>query len=37
MEQAYVQDAKITVGEFLDKTTKGLVVVSFKRINLNED
>ena len=37
LEQAYVQDAKITVGEFLDKTTKGLVVVSFKRVNLNED
>ena len=37
LEQAYVQDAKITVGEFLDKTVKGLVVVSFKRVNLNED
>lgn len=37
LEQAYVQDAKITVGEFLDKTTKGLVVVDFKRVNLNED
>ncbi|MBD5298361.1 MAG: elongation factor Ts [Bacteroides sp.] len=37
MEQAYVQDAKITVGEFLDKTTKGLVVVAFKRVNLNQD
>ncbi len=37
MEQAYVQDPKITVGDFLDKTTKGLVVVNFKRVNLNED
>lgn len=37
MEQAYVQDAKISVGEFLNKTTKGLVVTDFKRINLNAD
>ncbi len=37
MEQAYVQDQKITVGQFLDQTTKGLVVVNFKRVNLNED
>ncbi|MCM1370205.1 MAG: translation elongation factor Ts [Candidatus Amulumruptor caecigallinarius] len=37
MEQAYVQDAKITVGQFLEQTTKGLVVVDFKRVNLNED
>ena len=37
LEQAYVQDAKITVGQFLDQTTKGLVVVDFKRVNLNED
>ena len=37
LEQQYVQDAKITVGQFLDQTVKGLVVVSFKRVNLNED
>ena len=37
MEQAYVQDAKISVGEFLNKTIKGLVVTDFKRINLNVD
>lgn len=37
LEQQYVQDAKITVGQFLDQTEKGLVVVSFKRVNLNED
>ena len=37
MEQAYVQDAKISVGEFLNKTIKGLVVTDFKRINLNAD
>lgn len=37
LEQAYVQDPKITVGQFLDQTKKGLVVVEFKRVNLNED
>ncbi|MDE7401793.1 MAG: translation elongation factor Ts [Muribaculaceae bacterium] len=37
LEQAYVQDAKVTVGEFLNNTTKGLTVVEFKRVNLNED
>lgn len=37
LEQQYVQDAKITVGEFLDNTAKGLTVVSFKRVNLNAD
>ncbi len=37
MEQEYVQDSKITVGQFLEKTQKGLVAIDFKRINLNED
>ena len=37
MEQEYVQDSKLTVGQFLDNTTKGLVVVDFKRVNLNQD
>ena len=37
MEQEYVQDAKITVGQFLDQTQKGLVAVNFKRVNLNQD
>ncbi len=37
MEQEYVQDSKMSVGQFLDSTTKGLVVVDFKRVNLNED
>lgn len=37
MEQEYVQDSKLTVGEFLDKTQKGLVAVNFKRVNLNQD
>ncbi len=37
MEQEYVQDSKLTVGQFLDQTQKGLVAVAFKRVNLNED
>jgi len=32
-----VQNAKITVAQFLDETEKGLVVVDFKRVNLNQD
>ena len=37
MEQEYVKDGKITVGQFLDQTQKGLVAVAFKRVNLNQD
>ena len=37
MEQEYHRDAKLTVGQFLDNTKKGLVVVDFKRVNLNQD
>ncbi len=37
MEQEYHRDAKLTVGQYLESTQKGLVVVDFKRVNLNED
>ncbi|MCM1164059.1 MAG: translation elongation factor Ts [Muribaculaceae bacterium] len=37
MEQEYVQDSKLTVGQFLEQSQKGLVVVNFKRVNLNQD
>ncbi len=37
LEQEYVQDSKLTVGQFLEKSQKGLVAVAFKRVNLNED
>lgn len=37
MEQEFVQDSKITVGEYLEKNQKGLVAVAFKRVNLNAD
>ncbi len=37
MEQEYHRDGKMTVGQYLDSQKKGLVVVFFKRVNLNED
>lgn len=37
LEQEYHRDAKLTVGEFLEQTQKGLVAVEFKRVNLNAD
>lgn len=37
LEQEYHRDAKLTVGEYLDKEMKGLVCVEFKRVNLNQD
>jgi len=37
MEQEFISDGKLTVGQFLDKVSKGLVAIAFKRVNLNED
>ena len=37
MEQEFVKDEKITIGQYLEQNTKGLVVVEFKRVNLNQD
>lgn len=37
MEQEYHRDAKQTIAQYLDSQKKGLVVVDFKRVNLNED
>lgn len=37
MEQEYVKDTTITIGQFLEKASKGLVAVAFKRVNLNKD
>ncbi len=37
MEQEYHRDAKLTVAQYLNGVEKGLVVVDFKRVNLNED
>ena len=37
MEQEYTRDAKLTVGQYLESVEKGLAVVEFKRVNLNQD
>ena len=37
MEQEFIKDADLTIGKYLEKAQKGLVVVEFKRVNLNED
>ena len=37
LEQEYHNDAKLTVGQYLEQTQKGLLVIDFKRVNLNAD
>lgn len=37
MEQEYVMDGNLTIGQYLEASQKGLVAVAFKRVNLNED
>lgn len=37
MEQEFVKDSKITIGQYLEQTAKGLEAVEFKRVNLNQD
>ena len=37
MEQEFVKDATLTIGQYLEKAQKGLLVASFKRVNLNQD
>ncbi len=37
MEQEYISDGKLTVGEYLNAEQKGLVAIAFKRVNLNQD
>lgn len=37
VEQGFVKDEKITVGQYLEQNSKGLTVVAYKRVNLNED
>lgn len=37
MEQEFVKDGELTIAQYLDKAQKGLVVVDFKRVNLNQD
>ena len=37
MEQDFVKDGELTIGQYLEKSQKGLKAVSFKRVNLNRD
>ncbi len=37
MEQEFVMDGNLTIGQYLEQTSKGLVAVDFKRVNLNAD
>jgi elongation factor Ts len=37
LEQEFVKDSKINIGQYLESAQKGLVATSFKRVNLNED
>lgn len=37
MEQEFINDAKLTIAQYLDSVEKGLTAVAFKRINLNQD
>lgn len=37
MEQEYHRDAKLSVAQYLDGQSKGMVVTEFKRVNLNQD
>ncbi len=37
MEQEFVKDATLTIGKYLENAAKGLAVVEFKRVNLNQD
>ena len=37
MEQEFIKDGNLTIGKYLEEAQKGLVVVEFKRVNLNED
>lgn len=37
MEQEFVKDGDLTIAQYLEKAQKGLAVVTFKRVNLNQD
>ena len=37
VEQEFINDAKLTIGQYLESTSKGLTAVAFKRVNLNQD
>lgn len=37
MEQEFVKDGTLTIAKYLESASKGLAVVEFKRVNLNQD
>jgi len=37
MEQEFIKDGNMTIGQYLEAAQKGLVTISFRRVNLNED
>ncbi len=37
MEQEFIKDGSLTIGKYLEQAQNGLLVASFKRVNLNED
>ena len=37
VEQEFIKDGNLTIGKYLEESQKGLTVVAFKRVNLNED
>ncbi len=37
MEQEFVKDGNLNIGQYLEQASKGLVVVDYKRVNLNQD
>ena len=37
MSREFPRDPKISVGQFLEGEKKGLTVLTFKRVNLNQD
>ena len=37
MEQEFIKDGSLTIGQYLSQAKEGLVAVAFKRVNLNQD
>ena len=37
VEQEFIKDGNLTVGQYLEQSAKGLTCISFKRVNLNQD
>ncbi len=37
VEQEFVKEPNVTIAQYLEKSSKGLTVVEFKRVNLNQE